>query len=242
MLSNEDPVDNAFSHAIVRRYSYTFEEIEAQINSVGGQSEDMVQHAENNFVNKEILVYLSMRVDSLNLMIDSRLSVYPGTIYLEKCCLRPLRREDAETLTKVYGDPENMKLFRTGTTLNKEEIRNEIAWVEGNMHSDKPDVVAWSIITGDGIIGDFRIYDLRKEAKVRCCIAPEWHNRGIASSLRGIVNSPSIRDLNLPYITTTTHPDNLTSKSVLQHIGFEKLGVVPRYGTLREVYVLQLDK
>lgn len=236
-MINDVPSSPIISNRTAGMHIEPLEEIKDQTDS-----ENVVQSAESNLDDRKIIVCPSARIAPLNLMIDSRLH-YPGIIYLPNCILRPLREEDSQALTKVYGDAENMKLFRTGETISKEEILNEIVFVEKEMHSIKPNIVAWTIITGDGVIGDLRIYDLRKEAKVRCCIAMEWHNRGIARSLGEVKNSPAIKGLDLPRsLWTTTHPDNLASQHVLQHIGFKKHGTIRRYGTVRNLYALLLNE
>lgn len=181
--------------------------------------------------------------DSLKISLpffDRNLKAYPELLLGEKIFLRPRFPSDHIDFRAVLMDPESMKYYMTGRTFSVEEIERGVLNEAIESHQLLPNNCIWTIITHDGIVGDFSIYaghDVanNNEIAVGYFLNPAYKGRGIVV----MAGELALNQKECKYIALV-HPLNSASQHVLKKLGFtrdQNRQHVKKYGAERDYFI-----
>ncbi|MGV3663302.1 MAG: GNAT family N-acetyltransferase [Prosthecobacter sp.] len=138
---------------------------------------------------------------------------------------RELVPEDAESLFRVYHEPDVLKYFVQGPPASVEEERAGIIRHLG--HYARHGFGLWATVLRDSgeVIGRCGLLaqavDGVEETEVAYLLSPRFWGRGLASEAARAVRDLAFQELRLPRLVSIIHPQNLASKRVAIALGMK---------------------
>lgn len=137
--------------------------------------------------------------------------------------LRPIRRDDAESLLPALTDPDNMRLWSSGPLATVEEVRDYLAW---NIHGEGVECFAAARHDApDDALGWVILMDRKPDvAEIGYMFRPDAQGQGIAREAAAAVIRHGFESRKLRRIWADTDPDNTASIRLLESLGFVREG------------------
>ena len=143
--------------------------------------------------------------------------------------LRAPREADAAPLFALFSDPRVMRYWSRPAMRGEDEARDYIQSIRDGFA--RREFINWIIALPDDdrFLGTCTLYDLQPShlrAAVGYAVLPAQQGRGIARRAVGLACAWAIGWLDLHRIEADIHPDNLASRRVLEHVGFQREGLL----------------
>lgn len=141
----------------------------------------------------------------------------------DRLILRHLERDDLESLSALYGDPEIRRHFPEGT-LTRDETREELEWfLDG--HPDHPELGLWATVlkSSGEFIGRCGLLpwtiEGRPEVEVAYLLAREFWGQGLATEAAEAIVRHAFERLGVTRLICLIDPANEASIRVAERIG-----------------------
>lgn len=146
--------------------------------------------------------------------------------------LRPWRDEDASAKAAWGRDAVIVRWTAVPANYTKEAARARMATIEETRKAGRAVALAIVDATSGVVLGscDIRRPDADDPAlgEVGYLLAPDARGRGAATRAIGLLIDWSFRELGMERVQALVHPDNPPSARVLDHLGFQREGLLRR--------------
>ncbi|MBA2649606.1 MAG: GNAT family N-acetyltransferase [Legionella sp.] len=148
-------------------------------------------------------------------------------IETERLLLRPFTMEDLDDFSRICADPEVMRFIGEGIPLDKEAVKQRMeSWI--SLYKEQGfGLLALTLKENKKLIGFCgliqQIVDGEAYIELGYRLDRDYWGKGIATKVALIMKDYAFQHLEIPYLISIIHVDNLASKSVVQKIGMNLL-------------------
>ena len=177
-------------------------------------------------------------------------------IETQRLIIRNYRMQDLPESFKVYGDPDVTKYFDSGSPKSEAEVLELIQGKAVNYFLKGKPWGLYSIISKEtkSFLGHLDLFpcDFDNESlEIGYILSKTAQGQGFGSeAARGFVENflQKFRNSNLfsemglyRTVIATVHPENISSKKILEKLGMQKKQTLNRFNSYRDVYSLSFD-
>ena len=157
--------------------------------------------------------------------------------------LRPFCEDDLEPLSALMANPDFMR-FSLGVR-TREETAALLSKIMGWEHAGRPSPFA-VILRASGTLVGFcgflhQEVDGVEEIEIAYRLHPDHWNKGIATEATQAVRDHAFRVLELAYVISLIHPDNVASRRVAQKMGMTMERETTFKGFPTQVYAIRRE-
>lgn len=185
-----------------------------------------------------------MKSPRIDYRFDGKESRWIVTINTDRLIIASVVQSDIDDYINLFQNEKCIQFYGSGKSQEKEQI---VARVDDYVTRWRDSLVSGfsirlldSTFVGHIILGNADQLDSSELAYV---ISDEFWNKGIGSEAVGAMVTlyyPVLKEkYGLKRICATVNPDNAPSWKILTKLGFKNVETIPRFGTLRHLYVLE---
>lgn len=182
-------------------------------------------------------VGLNMEIISPN-NIDHNLK-----IETERLILRPFDSDDLDAFSTICADPHVMRYIGNGQALDKEAVEQLLQLIMSNYEKQGFGLLAITLKENNKLLGFCgliqQIVDGESYIELGYRLDRAFWDKGIATEAAKAVKDYAFSQLNISYLISIIHVDNLASKRVAEKVGLKFLKQTHFKGNVVDVFCIE---
>ncbi len=146
-------------------------------------------------------------------------------LYGKKCLLRPLRKEDANVLADIMGEPEVMENISAVFPVGESDLER---WIEHLYRGYPPREVVFAIEVEGKVVGTVSLHDINWTSRHGTFSIVIWnteyHGKGIGTEATSLMLRYAFEYLNLHRVKLEVYEYNEVGLHIYKKLGFVEEG------------------
>ncbi len=162
----------------------------------------------------------------------------------ERLLLRQIHKDDYSDLFLMNSDPQIMRYVGDGSTRDQQQMGKELDMLISHyVRNQAPGIWATTLKNGNSFVGASGLvhYDNTTEVEVGYRFLKQYWNQGYATEASVGLLKYGFETLHLTKIVSSTHPDNIASRRVLEKIGMKYVDHRIQYGCEQAYYEIRAE-
>jgi len=164
-------------------------------------------------------------------------------IETDRLILRPFTLEDLDDFALICADPEVMRFIGNGKPINKEAVKELLAWILSQYEEFGYGVYAVTLKENNQLLGFCglirQIIDDEPHIELGYRFDRAFWGKGIATEAAQSIKDYAFTQLNIANLVSIIHVDNMGSKRVAQKVGLDYMKQTNFKGNLVDIFYIK---